>query len=196
MKNKSVIVAVILLTVVNTSFLWEQLPSGWDFLLTLLLACIWLLLVFLFFWKFIVFIQSKKTDQRKIGTLIIILFVILFCFFFPLGIIKSSDFDPDPYLIASREGAANCTTTIILGTDSTFIERSVCFGVERKTGTFTINRDTVFLKFNRESGPVIECIGIIERNKDSGNDTYGYFNYYRNSYDERPIPMKISYLNE
>ena len=193
MKSKSVIVALILLVAVNTAFAWEQLPLGWDFLFTLFLAFIWLLTLLIFLWKLVTFVQNANKEREYGINLIILGSVLLFCFLFPLGIIKSSDFDSEPYLIASREGAANCTTTITLGIDSSFVQRSVCFGVEKQTGTYTIKNDTVFLSFRNDEN---RRFGVIEWNEDQKKDDYGYLNYYGKLPNDKPLPMSILYLKK
>jgi hypothetical protein len=46
-------------------------------------------------------------------------------------------------LIAQMEGAANCTTTLKLKKDNTFVERVICFGIT----DFCINYQFLVLSF-------------------------------------------------
>lgn len=179
MRSKSAIIAIFLLIAINTSFLWERLPSGWDFLLTMILGFIGLILIFVFLLKLGGLFIDKFNNRNNNISVIIIGLVLTLCFLFPLGIIRNTDFDPDYYLVANREGAANCQTTIILGIDKTFIERSVCFGVDRELGTYEVRNDTVFLTFDDKSNfGSKETIGIIEWKENGKKGNYGFFNYY------------------
>ena len=123
--------------------------------------------------------------------------VLAFCFLFPLGVIRNTDFDPEYYLVANREGAANCQTTIILGVDNTFVERSVCFGVDRELGTYKVKNDTAFLTFDDISNfGSKETIGIIELKEDGKKGNYGYFNYYKTASDDKPMDLIITKLKK
>lgn len=181
----------------NSSLLWERLPSGWDFLLTIIFGFIGLILIFVFLLKLGGLFIDKFKNGNNIVSVIIIGAVLLFCFMFPLGVIRSSDFDPDPYLIASREGAAYCQTTIILGIEKTFIERSVCFGVDRKQGTYEIKNDTVFLSFEDKSNfGMKETIGIIKWNENDKSGNFGYLKYFSTDSKDKPMDLIITKLKK
>lgn len=194
MKSKSVIIALILFIALNTSFLWERLPSGSDFLLTMIFGFIGLILAFVFVLKLGGLFIDKFKNQNNNISVIVIGSVLIFYFFFPFGLVRNSDFDPEYYLVANREGAANCQTTIILGIDSTFIERSVCFGVDKNSGTYTIKNDTAFLSFDDNSNK--ETIGVLEWKEDGEKGNYGIFNYYKTLSDNKPIDLMITKLKE
>ncbi len=49
-------------------------------------------------------------------------------------------------LIANREGAANCMTTLKLRTGNRFTLRSVCFEIDKTWGSYLISNDTVYFK--------------------------------------------------
>ena len=196
MKSKSVFFAFVLVIAVNTSFVWEKLPGGWDFMLTLVFALLGLILCLVFFLKLGGLFIDKFKNRNKNVSVIIIGTSLLICYLFPLGVIRSTDFDPDPYLIASREGAANCLTTIILGTDSTFIERSVCFGVDTRQGTYEVKSDTVFFSFETESDPGMnEAIGIIEWNANGVSGNFGYLKYFKTD-SAKPLDLHITMINK
>ena len=197
MRNKSILLASILFVAINTSFLWERLPSGWDFLLTLALAILYLTLLAVLLFKLIRSITQKFKNRLDTVSIIIIATVFIFCYFFPLGLIRSSDLDPESYMIANREGVANCNTTIKLGIDKTFIERSVCFGVNRKTGTYVMRNDTVFLRFNKKSdNGASENFGVIEWSNEIEEGNYGYFNYFKSESNDKPIRLTITEIKQ
>ncbi len=121
--------------------------------------------------------------------------VLIFSYFFPFGIISSTIFDPDYYFIASREGAAACHTSITLGVDSTFVERSVCFATEKLTGVYRINNDTVTLTFDDDFISK-ERIGVIKWKEEGEEGNYGYFSYYDHGPTEEPIKLIIIKLKK
>ena len=47
-------------------------------------------------------------------------------------------------LIAQREGAADCMTTIKLKENMTYRERNVCFGIMEIKGTYELRNDAIF----------------------------------------------------
>jgi len=192
MRNKAIIISLILLIAINTAFLWERLPSGFDILLTLLFGLIGLILIFVFTFKLgRLFVDKFKNKENNISV-IIIGSILTFCFLFPFGLIRQSIFDPPIFLSASREGAANCTTNVILGTDNSFIERSVCFGVDRNSGTYKVKNDTVFLTFENQSNfGEKESFGIIERVATDDSTNFGFFHYFRNLSDSKPMDLII-----
>ena len=151
----------------------------------------------IFLWKFTKLFIEKFKNRNNVVSVIIIGSVLTFCFFFPLGLIRNTDFDPDYFLIASREGAANCQTTIILGIDKTFVQRNVCFGVDKEIGTYEIKNDTVYMSFqpDQKFGRK-EAIGVIDWKEDGKEGNYGYFNYYRIDSKNNSVKLMITYLKK
>lgn len=60
------------------------------------------------------------------------------------GIFGFGNRGPKDLLIAEREGAANCYTTLKLKADNKFIEESVCFGMSEIRGTYSRKGDSIF----------------------------------------------------
>lgn len=73
-------------------------------------------------------------------------FVLATSYLFPNGLITFATFESDNLLIAQREGAANCMTTLKLKTNNTFTETNVCFGVTQTTGNYSFKNDTIFFE--------------------------------------------------
>jgi hypothetical protein len=65
-------------------------------------------------------------------------------FLIPFGLINFDKLEGNNVLVAEKEGAANCMTTLKLKDDFTFRERSVCFGVTEIKGNFHIENDTIY----------------------------------------------------
>jgi len=197
MKSKTAIFALFYLLGINTCFLWERLPYGLDLILTFGFAFLGLVLLFAFLVRLGQTVFNKfRIKKYNISTLIIAA-VIAFNILFPFGVIRGHDLDPETFIKASREGAANCTTNLILGMDNSFIERSVCFGVDRNAGSYRISDDTVYLTFNNESNfGVKKTFAILRLKEDSTKGDYGYLDYYKSSNDTIPMGLGIRELKK
>ena len=73
-------------------------------------------------------------------------FVLTTSFIFPHGLINYGIFESESLLIAQREGAANCMTTLKLKVNNTFVETNVCFGVTETTGKYRLSGDTIYFE--------------------------------------------------
>lgn len=66
--------------------------------------------------------------------------------------------------MAYREGVANCTTSISLKANGKFYERSMCFGVDKTNGVYSIAHDTVyFAVVNPKLKPSRFQFGVIKK---------------------------------
>lgn len=64
----------------------------------------------------------------------------------PNGLINFDKLQGKDLLVAEREGAANCMTTLKLKENDIFTVKSVCFGVTQIKGKYELKRDTIFFK--------------------------------------------------
>src|SRR5690606_32139893 len=92
--------------------------------------------------------RERSKNKQQLLSIGIIAIVLTSAFFFPRGIIDFEKFESDSILIAQREGVANCMTTLKLRKDSSFVEREVCFGITKTTGTYKVKGDTIFFENN------------------------------------------------
>ena len=76
----------------------------------------------------------------------VLAFVLSSSVVYPRGIVDFEKWESEPLLIAEREGAANCLTTLKLRKDKTFIERTICFGQSETTGTYNVVNDTIYFE--------------------------------------------------
>lgn len=60
------------------------------------------------------------------------------------GLIDFDQFEGNNVLVAQREGAANCMTTLKLKDDFTFKEQSICFSVTENNGNYHLQNDTIY----------------------------------------------------
>jgi len=93
-----------------------------------------------------IYIASKEKfrNKERFFTIGFLLGVLLLTFLKPNGIINFESFEGANILIAEREGAANCMTTLKLNDDYTFKERNVCFGVTEIKGKYKLQNDTIY----------------------------------------------------
>ena len=91
-------------------------------------------------------IREKFKDKLRLVLIGILTSTLVLAFFFPNGLINFNKFESESILIAQREGAANCMTTLKLKEDNKFIERNVCFGITETTGEYRISGDTIYFE--------------------------------------------------
>lgn len=185
MKNKGIIiVAVILFLVINTIDYWAASIGSWVFQTLLFLSVIYLLLIIAWFRQMIFLFKEKwRNKSRLINTILLALILGLIGYIFPdRTALYPSD---QPYiLIAGREGAANCTTTIKLKKDFTFKVQDICFGIRVVVGKYRIMNDTIYLAYdeNGESkGERYQFARIEELKYATGNPLA--LKLYRDQYD-------------
>ena len=80
-------------------------------------------------------VKEKFKQNHRFILIGLLTTVLLLTYFKPLGIVDFDKFEGTDILIAEREGAANCLTTLKLKDDYTFRERIGCFGVSEIKGT-------------------------------------------------------------
>jgi len=193
MRSTSAWVAILLLLAVNTAFLWDKLPGGWDFLLFLILGCVWFVLLCVFVLKVFGLIIDRFSDRNNIVSVVIIAASLVFSFLFPTGLVRSEFNSKPAVLVASREGVANCKTTLKLYEGSEFVLRSACFGIHDQSGTYEIIGDTVKMIFEKmTSAGVISTYAIINRAESGSSAFWGNLFLFQIPSDSIPLTMHIS----
>lgn len=145
MKNKGLyITTIIFFLLVNTTYYWEGKLGLFAIPAFVLLVAVYFGLAVALL-RQIYFSGKEKFKQNNRLILIgLLTTVLLLTYFKPLGIVDFDKFEETDILIAEREGAANCLTTLKLKDDYTFKERIGCFGVSEIKGTFRVVRDTIY----------------------------------------------------
>ena len=72
--------------------------------------------------------------------------ILLLTFLKPNGLVDFEKFESENILIAQREGAANCMTTLKLKKNNKFTEKTVCFGMSEINGDYKYRNDTIFFE--------------------------------------------------
>ncbi len=106
----------------------------------------------------------------------------------PEGLINFENLlEGEDRFFAQAEGAANCTTTLKLKDNKKFIYESICFGIKRIKGGYTIINDTVYFNSRKTFQ---YTYGIIDKKEN-------IIRLYRSKSDNKPygIPILRSFKN-
>lgn len=107
--------------------------------------------------------EDFKSRQRNIVVAFLVA-VLIITLFRPAGFINFDKLAGEDILIAQREGAANCTTTLKLKKNHTFIETNICFGLEEIKGKYVVRNDTIFfidIDTGRDKDPYFQFARIV-----------------------------------
>ena len=188
MRDKGLLISTLLLfLIVNTNYFWEGKLGLVAFPVFLILAFTFIVLSILLLGQVIKGLKEKLSDKTRNIKIGIITVMLVLIFLKPNSLINFDRLNGKDILIAQREGAANCMTTLKLKENMTFKERSVCFGVSEIKGTYELKNDTIFFKnieFGRNENEFYE-FAVIKPSKinnemfdlvrfKSENDTIGH----------------------
>lgn len=145
MKRKTLIISTILfLLIVHTSYFWEGRLGIWFVPTVLILVIAGFALVVSLVAQIYLATREKFAERPRLIVIGLLTVVVTLTWFFPHGLVTDELLNGRTLLIATREGAANCRTTLNLKKNKTFYERSVCFGVTEIRGEYHVRTDTVF----------------------------------------------------
>lgn len=145
MKNKGLIITtIIFFLTVNTTYYWEGKLGLFAFPAFLILVVIYLGLGLALIRQIYFAVKEKFADKTRLINIGLLTIVLTLTFLKPFGLIDFDKIEGDNILIAEREGAANCMTTLKLKDNFTFSERSVCFGVTEIKGNYHLQNDTIY----------------------------------------------------
>lgn len=145
LKNKGLLITtIIFFLIVNTTYYWEGKLGLFAFPVFLLLAAVYLGLVVALIRQIYFLIKEKIKVKTRLISIGLLTVVLILTFLKPFGLIDFDKLEGEDVLVAQREGAANCNTTLKLKDDFTFIERTVCFGVTEIKGEYRLQNDTIY----------------------------------------------------
>ncbi len=143
---KLFIATIIFLILDNTITYWGAKLGRFSMIGFLGLIIFFLALTSTFFIQIINAIKERFIDKQRLMLIVFIGFSLTSTYLFPTGLFNLGRNENDSLLIATREGATNCRTTLKLYGDGTFMERNICFEVNEITGTYQFIHDTIFFK--------------------------------------------------
>ena len=138
-------------------------------------------------------IREKFKDKQRLVLIGVLTSVLALAFFYPNGLINFNELESDSVLVAQREGAANCMTTLKLKESGKFIERSVCFGVTETTGEYRVVGDTIYFEnvdLGRDGSGFYEFAVIENENKKEKH--LGDLVRFKNHSDTTGAPLWIT----
>ena len=165
-------------------------------LFTLFLVLCFVALLVVLIVQIVKLIRIKFADKKKTLTSAFLLTVLVLTLIFPLGIIDFHKYEGPNLIIAQYEGSGNCTTTLKIKESNRFVQTSVCFGVDEYKGEYEIFGDTLKLSFNHKSsfGSKV-AFGLIQLDTNITTGKIGQIIYYKDSFDNNPLPMEILEYN-
>jgi hypothetical protein len=185
-KNKLLLVTVLLFLLINTQYFWEEMLGFFAMPLTLVFAITFLVLVFQVLRQIYLSARERFRDKQRIYKITLVIILLTLVVLRPFGLIDYRVFESENVLVAEREGVANCMTTLMLKESGRFRMRSVCFGVDEETGTYTFNKDTLKLNYaSFRGGDNGFKYGILDTADKS-------LKLYRTALDTLPIPLYVS----
>jgi len=145
LKNKGLFITTItFFLLVNTTYFWEGKLGLFAVPAFILFVAVYFGLAIALLRQIYFSVKEKFKQNHRFILIGLLTTVLLLTYFKPLGIVDFDKFEGTDILIAEREGAANCLTTLKLKDDYTFRERIGCFGVSEIKGTFRVANDTIY----------------------------------------------------
>ncbi|MEM6394845.1 MAG: hypothetical protein AAF741_00760 [Bacteroidota bacterium] len=158
--------------IVNTRGYYEICIGIFNLPLFVFLLLLFVVLSILCFFQITFIVGERFSIKERIFNTSIAGLCLLTCLYWPLGFIDYSPVPGESLLIASWEGAANCTTTFELKSENRFIEWGYCFfGAKEFHGDFIIENDTLFFQNVQTcwDEPYFE-FAILEKEPNSGRE--------------------------
>lgn len=194
MKRKGLLIAtIIFFLLVNTTYFWEGKMGIFAMLTFVFLIVYFLVLTVVLLGQLYHSIQEKFANKQRLGLIGLMTFVLLLTFLYPNGLINFEKLESDNLLVAQREGAANCMTTLKLKENKTFIERNVCFGVTETKGKYRLSNDTIYFEnvsLGRHENEFYEFAVVVDKKQEG--KYLGDLVRYKNHYDTTGIPLWIT----
>ena len=195
MKNKILLLTTfILLLIVNTTFFWEGKLGFFAMVLSLILVIVYGVLIISLLYQIYLAIREKFNCKQRLISISIVAVVLVLIYIRPDGIINFEKFQGNDLLIAEREGAANCYTTLKLKENNKFSEKSICFGVSEITGKYSIKGDSIFfsdVQLGRDKSEYYQ-FAVIKQSASENKKIIGELKRFMNYSDTLPHELWIT----
>lgn len=163
--------------------------GGWNMLLLPVCLLTLLVLFVALLIQFYRIIRNRFKNKQAVWSTCISALLLALIVWQPYGLINFEQFEDKDILVAFNEGVANCTTTLKLKENKTFYIRSVCFGIEKEAGTYSLNGDTI--KFDFSSYRSNYQFAVLKK-KGAGKARYYDLYLYKSTTDTLPYPLVIT----
>jgi hypothetical protein len=195
-KNKGLLIVTLICFIgINTCYFWSGLVGPLFLLLTLACFLTLIIAVLLLLRQLYFLIRERFTDKPRIYSVLGLSVLLALIITQPFGIIDFEKLQGKSVLFAWYKGTANCGSTLKLTANHHYYVRSVCFGVEHRSGTYSITNDTI--KFKPATLSQLNAYyeyGVFRKlDKDYFNKGLGVLTLYRSAKDTiHSYPMIIS----
>ena len=192
-KHKRLLIAtVILFIIVNSAYFWESNIGAWAMLTTIMLFIYFLFLFTCLLSQIIELIKERLKDRFRIYLVTIMILSLSTIAFRPSGIVDFERLlEGKDLLIAFSEGVANCTTTIKLKENNKFTINVHCFGTSENYGTYTLNKDSLTLRYAHNTDTGSFTFGVIKPDTIGSNKSHKSLMMYQSVNDTTPIEFTI-----
>jgi hypothetical protein len=138
--------------------------------------------------------MERFKNKRRVIIVGVMAITLSLIFFWPIGVINFEKFEGDNLLIAEREGAANCHTSLKLKANKQFVEKNICFGVSEVRGNYSIKGDSIFFSNVRLGRDVNEYyqFAVIKQSDFQNKKIIGELKRFMNYNDTLPHDLFIT----
>lgn len=173
--SKTLIATILIFVIINTQNYWIA-KIGFLLLPISLILLVGCFVIFLILVNAVKILHSNKKSTGEIIQWILSILLLASIIAFPKGIVEKQ-YAPTK-IKAFKEGVGGCGNTLYLREDSTFLDRSVCFGIQEIEGRYRISNDTIYFNsknYKLDYG-IIDSIAIrCHLKKDAkGKERIGY----------------------
>ncbi len=182
MKQKRIFIAtLVFFLIINTANLWEGQLGMLHLVLSIFLFFYFLVISGFLVGQFFAVYDERFKDKRRLYLVFFMLFTLVSTGLYPGGLINFDKWESQMVLVAQMEGAANCSTTLKLKKDNTFIERVICFGITDSKGSYRLKGDTILfydVASGRNEGEFYKY-AVFKRPDIKSPGSLGYLECYR-----------------
>ncbi len=188
------VLSTIFFLAINTLYFWEGNLGSWLIPLTLFLLILYIVLIIALFNQIRLSVMEKFVVKSRLLVIVFLTFVLVSTAIRPFGIIDFKKFERDNLLVAQREGVANCTVTLKLKDNMTFVQRNICFGITDTKGKYHLKNDTIYFD-NMEPGrheTIFYEFAIVTRPRPVKPEKYTHLTLYKNATDTSGLELVIT----
>ena len=191
-RNKLLLATLFFFLLVNTGHFWE-----WRYGFLWLVLFIITIIGYIFFpvallIQIYLIVKEKFKNRRRVILVAVLAIVLMLTYWKPTGLINFEQWEGKDLLVAEREGSANCFTKLKLKANNTFIERSICFGIGKISGSYQIKNDTIFFSNTHIEGDgKYYQFAVIKKSESQNKKIIGELVLYNEIADTNPHRLWI-----
>ena len=191
--NKLLLATLFFFLLINTAYFWEWRSSLLSIALLLILLAGYILLSIAIIVQIFSAVEEKFKNRARIILITVMAIVLILTYCKPNGIIDFENWEGKILLVADREGAANCTTTLKLNSNNKISVRIVCFGISKISGDYTVKNDTIFFSnYSKGRHEFNYQFALIRKNETQNKKILGELLLFTDMTDKHPDNLLIT----